>query len=599
MLVHPVVVGGDGSGPHVDLLPELGVADVAEVVHLGASPQLAFLHLHKVADAAAIADIGGRPQVSKGTDGNVIADVGLSHHGVHHTHVGPNRRVLDQAAGADPGVVADHATAAEVGLRFDHHIAAETAAFAEGAAFGINEGDPFIHPVVAQPLLQQGFALGQLPPVVDAVHLIGIGHLQVHGLRQHRHRVGEIELPLIVVGAELRQNVGQGCPVEAVDPGVGEVVAALLVRAIAMLNDAAHLALGIGEHTPVTGGILEPCRQQGDIGTAGPVLLHQCVDCFTSQQRYIAVEHEQFPFKALQRGDQLLHRMARAVLGLLQNKFQASERSQLLLHPFGLMPNDQQPPFRLQVAGTGEHPFHQGGSRQRLEHFRECALHAGAFSSGQYGYGKHAERGEDGRNLPGSGWTVLAPAPLPGIGGFITAMLLFKAAALKDVFSCGVALGITKWHGRPGLQVFPLHRREVAPTGAVQRTGGVCRRGHGAAAPTHPFARGRQQGMQAQARPLQAGPHRGGTAVGEQPSLRSQALRQRSQEFLAPQFRAALGGEGVQQHQIKANGLGNLLEHRSGIAPELDALAVGFLPVVGFFPAAVVANGFKPRQHRG
>ena len=246
------------------------------------APSWLFFYLHKIADAATIADIGGRPQVSKWTDGNVVADAGLSHHRVNHTHVGSNRCVLDQAAGADPGVVADHAAAAEVGLRLDHHIAAEAAAFTEGAAFGINEGDPFIHPVVAQPLLQQGFALGQLPPVVDAVHLIGIGHLQVHGFRQHRHRVGEIELPLIVVGAELRQNVGQGCPVEAVDPGVGEVVAALLVRTIAMLNDAAHLAVGIGEHTPITGGIFEPCREQGDICTAGPVLFHQCFDSFTS-----------------------------------------------------------------------------------------------------------------------------------------------------------------------------------------------------------------------------------------------------------------------------------------------------------------------------
>ena len=66
-----------------------------------------------------------------------------------------------------------------------------------------------------------------------------------------------------------------------------------------MLNDAAHLSLGIGEHTPVTSGIREPCRQHGDIGTACTVLLHQRVDCFTSQQRHIAVENEQLALKAL------------------------------------------------------------------------------------------------------------------------------------------------------------------------------------------------------------------------------------------------------------------------------------------------------------
>ena len=157
------------------------------------------------------------------------------------------------------------------------------------------------------------------------------------------------------------------------------------------------------------------------------------------------------------------------------------------------MSHDQQPPFRLQVAGTGEHPFHQGGSRQGLEHFGECALHAGAFSSGQNGYGEHAEQGEDGRNLPGSGRPVPAPAPLPGIGGFIAAMLLFITASLKDGISRGIAMGIAERHGRPRLQVFPLHGGKGAPTGSVLRSGGVRWRGQRAAAPARPLARGWQQ----------------------------------------------------------------------------------------------------------
>ena len=66
-----------------------------------------------------------------------------------------------------------------------------------------------------------------------------------------------------------------------------------------MFNDAAHLAVGIGEHTSVTGWIREPCRQQGDIGTAGPMLLHQRFDRFAPQQRHIAIENEQFAFKSL------------------------------------------------------------------------------------------------------------------------------------------------------------------------------------------------------------------------------------------------------------------------------------------------------------
>ena len=74
--------------PHVDGLPKGGVADVAEVVHLGAGPQLAFLHLHKIADAAAIANVSVRSEVRKRSDGNVVAHIGLPHHRVHHTDVG-------------------------------------------------------------------------------------------------------------------------------------------------------------------------------------------------------------------------------------------------------------------------------------------------------------------------------------------------------------------------------------------------------------------------------------------------------------------------------------------------------------------------------
>ena len=45
--------------------------------------------------------------------------------------------------------------------------------------------------------------------------------------------------------------------------------------------------------------------------------------------------------------------MARAVLGLLQHKFQTADGAELLFHPFGLMANDQQAPLRLQIASAG------------------------------------------------------------------------------------------------------------------------------------------------------------------------------------------------------------------------------------------------------
>ena len=94
-----------------------------------------------------------------------------------------------------------------MGLRFDHHITAELAALTQGAAGRVHKGDPLCHPVLPQPLLQHRFALRQLLTVVDPIDLIGISHFHMHGLGQHRHGVGEVELPLVVIGAELGQHL--------------------------------------------------------------------------------------------------------------------------------------------------------------------------------------------------------------------------------------------------------------------------------------------------------------------------------------------------------------------------------------------------------
>ena len=72
---------------------------------------------------------------------------------------------------------------------------------------------------------------------------------------------------------------------------------ALLFAAIAVLNDAAHLAVLVGKHAPIAGGILQPCRQQRDLGTAAAMGAHELVNGFGAQQRHIAIEHQQFPLE--------------------------------------------------------------------------------------------------------------------------------------------------------------------------------------------------------------------------------------------------------------------------------------------------------------
>ena len=163
----------------------------------------------------------------------------------------------------EQAVVAHIADPSQMGLGLDHHITTEVAVFTQRATAGIHEGDAFIHPVVSKPLLQECLTLRQLASVIDAVHFISIGHFHMHGFGQHRHCVGEVELALVVVGAQLRQHLSQRLPVEAVDARIGEVVAALLFSAIAVLNDVADCALCVSKHAPVTRGIGQSGRQQG------------------------------------------------------------------------------------------------------------------------------------------------------------------------------------------------------------------------------------------------------------------------------------------------------------------------------------------------
>ena len=137
-----------------------------------------------------------------------------------------------------------------------------------------------------------------------------------------------------------------------------------------MLNDVAHLAVRIGENSAIAGWVGQTRRQQRDIGTTAAVSLHEGIDRCGPQERHITVENEKFSLESFHHWQELLHRVARAVLGRLQHKFQTVHVLQRLFDAFGLVTNDQQAALRLQVLGAGENPFHQRCPRQGLQHFR-------------------------------------------------------------------------------------------------------------------------------------------------------------------------------------------------------------------------------------
>ena len=158
----------------------------------------------------------------------------------------------------------------------------------------------------------------------------------------------------------------------------------------------------VGEHPSVAGGISQAGGEQGDAGAAAAVALQKGLEGFGTQEGNIAIQHEQIAAETRQGLQELLYGMAGAVLGLLQHEFQPRMMGQGLPHPIGLMPNDQDPALGGQHLRAVEHPLHQGGARQGLEHLGERALHARALSGGQDGDGEHQTGRKAGGNLPAS-----------------------------------------------------------------------------------------------------------------------------------------------------------------------------------------------------
>ena len=94
---------------------------------------------------------------------------------------------------------------------------------------------------------------GQLAPVVDAEHLLGLrvpegGHL-VTVAPQDLNQVGQVDLPLRIVGARPLQRVPQPGGVDAVDATVDLLDRLLLHRRVRFLDDAGHVSV-VGADDP-------------------------------------------------------------------------------------------------------------------------------------------------------------------------------------------------------------------------------------------------------------------------------------------------------------------------------------------------------------
>src|SRR5208337_4251870 len=106
VLVEPVIVACDRARADIRSLSDGGVADIAQMVDLGARPELSRLQFHEIADANAGTELCPRPQPGKGAYRRAAFDIGA----------------FDVAEGFDRHARLDHRSRTEKDVRLNHDI---------------------------------------------------------------------------------------------------------------------------------------------------------------------------------------------------------------------------------------------------------------------------------------------------------------------------------------------------------------------------------------------------------------------------------------------------------------------------------------------
>src|SRR4029079_14850857 len=74
VLAEPIVIAGDGARADVRVRADICVADVGQMVDLGARTEHRFLHLDEITDLRLLADFRTRPQAGEWTDDRLRRD---------------------------------------------------------------------------------------------------------------------------------------------------------------------------------------------------------------------------------------------------------------------------------------------------------------------------------------------------------------------------------------------------------------------------------------------------------------------------------------------------------------------------------------------
>ncbi|MNS86492.1 hypothetical protein D3C72_1203980 [compost metagenome] len=156
-----------------------------------------------------------------------------------------------------------------------------------------------------------------------------------------------------------------------------------------MLDDAAHAALAVAHDAAIAGGVGQHFRQHGGALAAG---VQQALQGFGLHQRHVAVQHQGHVVLAvsIEQRHGLLHRVARALLRLLQHEVQKIRLAfKSLFDAVRAVAHHNDDARGFQLARAVQHMSQHGFAGQRVQDFGKVGLHAFAQSGGEDHYIKH------------------------------------------------------------------------------------------------------------------------------------------------------------------------------------------------------------------
>src|SRR5689334_6998069 len=170
-----VVITSDGAGAYIHPFAHLRIAQVAQVLRLGALAQLQLFAFHKIAHVRAFGNVAAGTQMGIWTEHRLCRDAGVIHHtAVADEHTLAQFAIDDHAVGANAAFGADARGAQQVNKRLDNRIRTYRDVRINHAGLWLVDGDPVVHQLLAFLHPQFRIHFGQFLARVAAQNLVRV-----------------------------------------------------------------------------------------------------------------------------------------------------------------------------------------------------------------------------------------------------------------------------------------------------------------------------------------------------------------------------------------------------------------------------------------